>query len=60
MTALDTVRPLAADDAQQEATPHSAANPAATRAAQAFVTSPQMKVLADIQQARAAKRSLRG
>lgn len=59
MTAYDNIKPVAADDADSDQSAHTTTNPAATRAAQAFVASPQMKVLADIQAARAAKRAVR-
>lgn len=61
MTAYDNTRSVAIDEADADAdkTVHSTTNPAATRAAQAFVASPQMKVLADIQAARAARRAVR-
>lgn len=59
MSSLDSAKPFERDDCQQDSSDHTTVNPAATRAAQAFVGSPQMKVLADIQQARAAKRAAR-
>lgn len=59
MSSLDSAKPIERDDSQLDSPDHMTANPAATRAAQAFVGSPQMKVLADIQQARAAKRAAR-
>lgn len=59
MTAYDNTKPVAIDEADADKSAHTAASSAATRAAQAFVASPQMKVLADIQAARAAKRAVR-
>lgn len=59
MTAYDNARPVGADEADMDQSTHTTTNAAATRAAQAFAASPQMKVLADIQAARAAKRATR-
>lgn len=59
MSPRDSAKPNDHAEPQQDNDNPAPANPAVTRAAQAFVRSPQMKVLADIQQARIAKRSLR-
>lgn len=59
MTAYDNAQPVARDDGEQTSVAHDTANPAATRAAQAFASSTQMKVLAEIERARAAKRASR-
>lgn len=61
MTALKSARGLP-HDAGGDSTPnedHDTTNSAATSAAQAFVKSPQMKILAEIERARAAKRAAR-
>lgn len=59
MSSLEIAKPLERDDSPDDSSGHTTANPVATRAAQAFAGSPQMKVLAEIQQARAAKRAAR-
>jgi hypothetical protein len=60
MTAYDNPKPVARDEADTSSTAdHSTANPAATRAAQAFAKSPHMKVLNDIHQTRVARRAAR-
>lgn len=59
MPAYDNVKPVATDETDTAMSAHSATGPATTRAAQAFAASPQMKVLADIQAERVARRAMR-